>query len=812
MERNRSSSYRELPRFAKHYTGRKGAQEELIEKLRNKVNTVVMGVEGVGKSALLSSVLTTEYCRQAALEEHILINQISYPTDLATEKIYHFFAESVRDAAEILDDCGETALYENIMDRARRYREENSQPQGYFQRICKYIRRKGYFVVLVIDQFERFTSSKHVLAEHHDVMRNVLADKNLCFVVATDYDFDKESLPQNASGSLLPQLFAGHEIPLKGLDREECGLFLRGVSGRDDFTPDELGKLSRLTGGIPVLLCRAAYYALAQKETDGDIFWRGVKESVLRDCGSLMDRWLGILAPQEAELLGELAGQIEEAVPVSADLRDGAVPLLLNRGLIVDLGDHCYDFNSRLFQAYCIQHSPTPRRPQDLLTLKPTPAGPPPHSGPVLEPPASLESLGARLPWGPPGGVIYYEDKSTHVHSGGGIIESGAVQIHNTSIQGPGLSVSEVLGMLGEGENLQKFLTDRLTECRLSAGGRPILEPGLTQAEQEQIYDEDFSERNSNYLADVDSISAQEKETLDERFAQARTRCPRGVTDELLASMSERCGIYLKLSVVVEDALSILSSETMQDHSPHLVLYGKALEQTLRDNLFELFQREKQLGTYDTYTRREDKNSPNSFLNKCAGKSFIGNFICLIRYQQNYLGKLCAQAGIRAPEGALSERQWCDWWRKLQKQIDKARTIRNLADHPDNQIPTAADLDQMCELLFGTAEMSGVLAQTTVGKTLFLSLFPPKIDILTGRGMVGSRTVFRCTERTKQGGLKGRLSVEGYEASVSPRQLERYCASLSGADFEPVGALLNAAILEFRTEGDRNFFSLELLP
>lgn len=727
MERNRSNPYREIPRFLKRYVGRDAVRQELDEKLRSGVNTVVMGVEGVGKSAFLSSVFTPEYCSRMALEEHILINQISYPTDLATEDIYNFFAEAVRDAAEVLDYCGQERLYADIVARARRYQEENREPQSYFQRICKYIRMKGYCVVLVIDQFERFTSSRHVLAEHHGVVRNVLVDKNLCFVVATDYDFDKESLPQNASGSLLPQLFAGHEIPLKGLDPAECGLFLRGVSGRDDFTPEELGKLSRLTGGVPALLCRAAYYALEQKQDGADIYWRAVKEAVLRDCGGLMDRWLGILTPQEADLLSELADQVESAVPITPSLRDGAAPLLLNRGLIVDLGDHCYDFNSRLFQDHCAQNPPQPRRPQDLLTLKPTPA-------PAAPRPEPLISQG-RQPWPPQGGVIY--DYSTHIH--GGTIEAGGVQVHNTVVQS--LSVSELLGMLSEGGSspgaLAARLTQRLVQCR-PADGLPAPAPDMSQEErdrQDQLYDAAFSQMSGSFLADLEvgeeqelvNVSPQERQTLDERFAQAR-RCRDGLTDELLDSLSDRCKLYLKLSVVVEDALSILGNELMQDCSPQLVLYGKALEQTLRDNLFQLFQREQRLSVYDTFAHRDDRNSPNSFLNKDAGKTFIGNFTCLIRSKQNYLGRLCAQRNIPTPAGSLSERQWISWWRDLHDGIDKARRIRNLADHPDERLPSAADLERMCGLLLGAADAPGVLARTAVGKTLFLELFPPSGD------------------------------------------------------------------------------------
>lgn len=807
MERKSSNPYQELPRFVKHYAGRKAAQEELIEKLRKGVNTVVMGVEGVGKSALLGSVFTTEYCRRMALEEHILVNQISYQTDLATEDIYYFFADSVRDAAENLADCGEEALYEDIKNRADQYKKENSTPQGYFQKICKYIHSKGYCVVLVIDQFERFTSSKHVLAEHHDVMRNVLVEKNLCFVVATDYDFDKEALPQNASGSLLLQLFAGHEISLKGLDREECEVFLCGISGADDFTPEELGKLFRLTGGIPHLLCRAAYYALEQKEAGEDISWRDVKESVLRDCGGLMDRWLGILTTQETELLGELAGQIEDAVPVRVDLRDGAVPLLLKRGLIVDLGDNCYDFNSRLFQDYCIQHSPTPRLPQDLPTLKPIPVAP--SSQPDPAPTIVINN---------------YVDKSTRVYNEGGIMETGAVQIQS-------LSVSELLGMLDKGGEFQKALTtqlaQRLTEYRSDFDSTP----GLPEAAREESYDEAFSQAGSDFLANLGmdeaqeqlNISAQEQETLDERFSQARIRCHRNLSDELLALMSEQCKLYLKMSVIVEDALSIVGGEIMSDCSPHLVLYGKALEQALRDNLFQLFQREERLSSYDTYAKCEDRTSPHCFRNKRARTSFIGNFIYLIRFQSDYLSKLCVGKEICTPEKrVLSEEQWHDWWKTFEDQVDKARNIRNLADHPDDKIPTTDDLNNMCQVLLGTKERPGVLEQTTVGKELFSKLFSSVIDdleeaseeMVAAEELVGKIVVITGWEMTKRRIKKSgdaKLGLRGYYRSYQVNLPSEYLLTGQAEQLEGEASCLEVELVKWDPNPQSPHFIAKLL-
>ena len=68
---------------------------------------MVLGAEGFGKSNLLSCFFNREYCRRMARQEQILIKRLAYEAGLETQQVYTFFADAVRDAAQVLLEIGE---------------------------------------------------------------------------------------------------------------------------------------------------------------------------------------------------------------------------------------------------------------------------------------------------------------------------------------------------------------------------------------------------------------------------------------------------------------------------------------------------------------------------------------------------------------------------------------------------------------------------------------------------------------------------------------------------------------------------------
>lgn len=699
------------------YVGREDAFQSLDSKVCSCVNTVVLGAEGFGKSNLLSCFFNREYCRRMARQEQILIKRLAYEAGLETQQVYTFFADAVRDAAQVLLEIGEEGAWQSIQQAADLYRTSSGTPAGYLQNICARVQDEGYFVVLVIDQFETFTSSSQVQAEHHNIMRNLVVNKQLSLVVATDYDFDKNSLPAGVAGSYLLQMFAGvdHTVELKGLSQEECARYLRQIAGEEHFTPEEVENLWLLSGGIPALLRKSACRALEQKRQGTlEEGWLQVKERAGEDCRLLMERWLRLLTPQEVELLEQLTAQVDRAEPIPLHLRDGAAPMLLSRGLIVPLGEpNCYEFNSLLLRDCCAAHPPQAGTPAPERERQ--------KEGPV---------------------VVHIEHMSVDnsVHSEESVTNVGQMQVNQQNLcLGNGLEVSELLQLLSGPGDVRLALAERLHQHLSSL-------PALSQPAVRS--DEEYDQLSSSIIADIGldeeqelNISEEEEETLLQRFASARDRCRSELTDQLLERLGERCQFYVRLSVVVEDALTVLPASFQEDYSPQLVLYGKALEQALRDNLYELFHREETLSEYDTYSHRANPSSPKNFRRRRAGRVYIGDFVHLIDGMSGHLGRLCAGAGL---EGRDQE-SWSLWWVGLQRDINKARQIRNLSDHADARSPGRENLDGMCALLFGAGEEQGVLERSLVGETLYRALFSPEpppglagVPAAGGKGILGS--------------------------------------------------------------------------
>ena len=392
----------------------------------------------------------------------------------------------------------------------------------------------------------------------------------------------------------------------------------------------------------------------------------------------------------------------------------------------------------------------------------------------------------------------------------------------NVQIQN-GLTASDVLRILGDDStDSRELFASRLSEQlrkHIPAGGIPRLPRGdyATEEAYDQSYDQAFDRYSQHVIHDVEVdedqdlvITPAELQTLDDRFAQARSRCRPHLTDELLAQQSERCQFYLKLSVVVEDALELPGIQ-MEDYSPQLVLYGKALEQSLRDNFYELFRNDPTLSIYDTYANCEDSSSPDVFANKPVGQTLIGNYVFLMSAKRQYLASLCQSNAIDGENLPQDVFDWTNWWYQLQRDIYSARGIRNLADHADDLSPTRDSLNHMCQMLLGDSQQQGILPRTVVGQQLCQQLFPPAISFAATERFVHSSCLMRCTAVKQNGGIKGVTLDGGYPVNISPKRVLEFRKNQDCLGVDLQGRILTVHILEFRNQDGKDFFSAEIL-
>ncbi len=340
--------------------GREEAFAELEDHIRNRRSVVVMGVEGVGKSSLLNCYFNLKYRQKMASERRILIRVTDFPLDKDTDGIYQYLAEGVLHAVDALDQEPTQDIYKKLKEKCIGIMNECRDTASRFQQVCEIIQEYDYFIMLVIDGFERFVSSPQVKMEHHNLM-NTLISKNLSFVVATNFDFNQDSLPETVSGSFLLMKFAGNEVKLKGLSEQSCSQLL----DNGDFTPEEIHQMWILSGGIPALLRRAAEHAFLHKQ-DGNIVWMDILKETYSDVQPLLARWCKLLSANQVRVLNELAnGDSKIGVSFEDAALDLAAKTLVDRGLLsnpIESGSlrtisGLYKFSTPILKYYCKENT-----------------------------------------------------------------------------------------------------------------------------------------------------------------------------------------------------------------------------------------------------------------------------------------------------------------------------------------------------------------------------------------------------------------------------------------------------------------------
>lgn len=203
------------------------------------------------------------------------------------------------------------------------------------------------------------------------------------------------------------------------------------------------------------------------------------------------------------------------------------------------------------------------------------------------------------------------------------------------------------------------------------------------------------SEEVVNYFGDkifpIDKITADDEKSkkLDDNFESIRKNISPAISNKLLKDLSPKCRLYVKVAVIVEYSLKNI---TLSDYSATLVMYGKALEQGLRDSLYEVIQGNDILNKLTD--RREN---PITAIER--EKTTIGNYVAYIDNNIQPLSEETKNLQDNQEEIQKSVNEWSIWWEKLRDEIKDAGNIRNRSDHAGLNIPDT-DLYKMKKLLF----------------------------------------------------------------------------------------------------------------
>lgn len=732
------------------------AWNRLSEYVQGDVNAVILGVEGSGKTTLLNFFFSPEYCARAAEDGKLIFFADLSDTD-SGDRLCGYLTDQLRKAAGkyLPEEC--CALLQKSLEASAQSRKNEKLT---FIDACETLYEGGYTMLLVMDGFERFVSSPQITQSQHEMLRGLLDKDVMRCIVATNYDLEQSSLPADVAGSLYLQKFQD-KLTLQGFTEEETRHFAdtRLTGSGVEFNDRQLRFLRELCGGTPALLELGMSFLYEEVEKTGSVSPRQLRRQLYDAARPTLGRWCKFFTPEYERLvesvvsrLGDAPGLLQFGIPSSDNESTAASARLCDRGLWVSRQQNVCAFNSGLLQNYFQYGDFTPSREASA-----------PEPAPQAAPPVQ------------------------YIFNGPTTIEIGTTNVTNQNFS-PILATRDLLGLLtgsedtreGFARSLYAHMTRQLPQGGL---GVPRL-PGMTDAEYDAQYDSAFTQQLSDKVVDtlaVDEdeelveVSQEEQLTLERRFREARAVTREAVTDELLGQLSPRTAFYLKLSVVVEDALSILKllhTQQTIDCSAQLILYGKAVEQQLKDSFYPLFHREE---TLRQYTIRDDEAGWISFGQVSQERTSIGNYMHALGDQAGYLSQLCADRGITRGGGTLTPGQWNSFWTELRWKINEARKLRNLSAHTNpGDCPVWEDVDRIAELCFGLGQDS-VLRCCTVGGDLNIALFGcGELGLTEGKALEGTEAVLRVTRVKPNGGMDGMLEGNQCLAKVSPSKAKKY--------------------------------------
>ncbi len=803
--------------------------EELEACIEQKVNTVILGVQGSGKTSLLRTMFSFDYCERLAAERKILACEADLSAQQDGNAICHYLAERILEEAELyLEDSEKKAA----MLRELRAVTGDSGQSRLSKMITRLHRKYGYFVVLLMNHFERFTTSPRVTMEHHEVLRSLIEDRMLQCIAATNYDLSQDSLPPNMPGSYLMQKFT-RPIRMLPLAWEDAAALLRHRQEKAEWQmPEKLMEvLYSLSGGIPWVLEAAAEQIYDNRlKHEGKLEIQEAKDAIFDACLPVFKSWCKYLTGDQARVIRMLAEPAENSSACASRDFTGeqanvlnAAAALKNRGLLRQAEyitrsgerrkgpDYELQFNCLLFQRFCregLAEKAAAENPFEKMRRQAAEQAS--REKELLQHDSTMRQLEEEEK------RVRIEQARKEPSATGG--DTYNIYVDQRQVISPG-QLLDLLELAGDSRQLFAERLSGVLRKNFSAPALPVLSgpEELPEAALAQKMDELWDEAGRQMLQDVQvdeeqdlvDVTPAELQTLDVRFQEARNRCRPGLTDAMLEAQSERCQFYLKLSVVVEDALE-LPGVRMEDYSPQLVFYGKALEQALRDNLYELFHRDPELSIYNPVTHVDAPDSAEAFRNKPAGKTLMGNYEYLIAGKKERLEALCLSHPVQ-PQGEPAPESWKGWWEQLRRAICRAREIRNLMGHADELSPNREKLDQMCGLLLGDGAGRGILDRVTVGRQLTQLLVPREIPRQTAGQLVGTVCQMECTARKTNGGLRGITCEGGYAVNISPRMVRKFRLDTAAQGEVLVGRIFWVRILECKVQDSREFFSAELV-
>lgn len=713
----RKSSKALKPRDRKRWVCPQQAWDQLQYLVENDENVIILGVEGSGKSSLLNMFFSPRYCEEAAKEYKLIFTADLTDSGNGNDLCPYLIDRLLKAAQDYLPDA-EIQHLNRVLDQDR----EKTSKQTFVD-LCERLDRSEYTMLLVMDGFENFVAKASI--NQHDMLRSLLDKDIMRCVVASNYDLERTSLPSGSQGSLYLQKFQ-QKLTLHGFSETEAVSFLENMLAGHTihFNEKQLRFLLDYTGGIPGLLEIAAYHMYDMIQARGAVSPRDLREILTDAARVTLQRWCKFFTREYEEVIDFIRPELKDPacivtfnLPHSNHQNRTAAARLCDRGLWIKEDYDSQRFNSLLLQNYFYYGEYVPQPQAELVSV----------GGSAAVPISGLGGAGAS---------VVFSGATIHITHNNNTYNQ---QTYNSQIINMA-ATRELLDMVTSADagresiahTIHQWFADRLP----TDGLRDIQRlEGMSDDEYDALYDRAFSQQYSDQVVgslaagedgELVDISEKEQLTLDQRFREARAATRPELTDAILGKVAPRTSFYLKLAVVVEDSLAVLKllqgkDQESVDCSPQLILYGKAVEQQLKESFFPLFHQETYLQTCTINTDRGRR----AFKDIEEGDhTYIGDYTRAIRLNISHLGTLCANHGLLLGGAPMSENQWASFWKQLHTRINKARIIRNQSAHSSKTEHSGwNDVDKIAQLSFGMPDGRSIFECCSVVSDLNASLF-----------------------------------------------------------------------------------------
>lgn len=705
-------------------------------------NSLIAGPRGLGKTTLIQSYFNREHRQMLARERKILVQPCHFMSgQLETNQmVFATLTEAVHASLSNLDRNGAdyqrlSAVFEEIRSNPK-YAKANSESENMvglqlLENLTWRLREEGYSVTLILYHFHQLTCSEGCATQTFSAMAYLAQQGLISYIVVTDLSIQVGTINYVLSsfGRILPDpLIPDGVTGKKATAALQSAIKSRLADWEEDeeepveFTDEELAGLWKLTAGIPGLLQRSlkSLY-LYRREDKSALTEERLRDMSLSSCRDLFGEWTKHLNRPYWDtfrviLDGANNEKITMALPKDRDRRKE----LKYSGLITwKESTQTWRMICPLFELYLRQELERPQSLEEQLDN-------------YIKIGKGYIGDGATFHL-----EIHQAGEQTITQVSGDYLADGATKHEqNLQINAGLISAEEFLNRLGIGDLVlggnsgqpalngeEKLDTYRRLSQQLHqsvAGAVPALDAADEQ-ENDHRLDLIIAQAGQEILPDVDpdTLEGGCLTGIERRFVDVRARMglEEELNDRMIQALSPLCRFYVEAALVVEDHMDSIMF-MLQDYSTHLVMYGKCLEQSLRDALFPVLRTHRDFRDYNTYLHRNTPGDSRTFgAMRSETNAMLGTFCYMLNERKRQFGALCAQCGVTVPgvvDAPMPESDWVRWWQDFAQKVRAAKNIRNRV-HAGGESPTKEDLDDLRRNTFG---MDGVLHLSQVGRAL----------------------------------------------------------------------------------------------